>query len=135
MSRGAACRVNRLKILHVSWPFSYSDVADIFSVFGFYRRELMETVTSNLGVIDLILQAGLLVKLVMLILAFMAVSSWAIIFLKRKLLATAAKQNEDFLTGFWGGWSVDESFTKAADFPLSPVAKSFQAAVRELRRA
>lgn len=94
----------------------------------------METNSVQLGVIDLILQAGPLVKFVMLILFVAAVTSWAIIFLKRRLLITAAKQNEGFLHGFWGGWSVDESFTKAADFPLSPVAKSFQAAVRELRK-
>lgn len=94
----------------------------------------MENNAVQLGAIDLILQAGPLVKLVMLVLFFAAVTSWAIILLKRKLLVAAANQNEDFLTGFWGGWSVDESFTKANDYPLSPIAKSFQAAIRELRK-
>jgi biopolymer transport protein TolQ len=94
----------------------------------------MDTAQTHVGLLDLVLQAGPLVKMVMLILFLMSVSTWAIIFLKRKLLITSAKQNEDFLTGFWGGWSIDESFTKAGDYPLSPIAKSFQAAVRELRR-
>ena len=39
-----------------------------------------------------------------------------------------------FLQGFWGGWNLSESFSKAADYPYSPVAKSFQAAIRELRK-
>lgn len=88
----------------------------------------------KMGAIDLILQAGPVVKLVMLVLFLSAVGSWAIIFLKRRLLVTATQQNEGFLTGFWGGWSLDESFTKVSDYPYSPIAKSFQAAVRELRK-
>lgn len=88
----------------------------------------------QLGVLDLILNAGPVVKLVMLFLFGSSVASWAIIFLKRQLLKQAEKQNDGFLHGFWGGWNISEAFTRAADFPLSPVAKSFQGAVRELRK-
>lgn len=88
----------------------------------------------QLSILDLIIQAGPVVKLVMLILLIASVGCILIILLKRKLLSKAERQNEDFLTGFWGGWSLDESFLKAEEFPLSPVAKSFHSAVRELRR-
>lgn len=88
----------------------------------------------QLSVLDLILQAGPVVKLVMLVLLAASIGCIMIILLKRKLLGSAERQNEEFLTGFWGGWSLDESFLKAEDFPLSPVAKSFQSTVRELRR-
>lgn len=83
---------------------------------------------------DLILNAGPVVKLVMLGLFLASVGSWAIILLKRQLLKQAQKQNDQFLQGFWGGWNISEAFTRAADFPFSPVAKSFQSAVRELRK-
>lgn len=88
----------------------------------------------SLSAIDLILNAGWVVKFVMLGLFLASVGSWAIILLKRQLLRQAQKQNEQFLQGFWNGWSISEAFTRASDFPLSPVAKSFQAAIKELRK-
>jgi biopolymer transport protein TolQ len=83
---------------------------------------------------SLIMNAGLVVQAVMLGLFLASVGSWAIILLKRQLLAQATKQNDAFLQGFWGGWNLSESFSRAADYPYSPVAKSFQAAIRELRK-
>ncbi len=88
----------------------------------------------SLSAIDLILNAGWVVKFVMLGLLGASIGSWAIILLKRQLLKQAQKQNDQFLQGFWGGWNLSEAFTRAADYPLSPVAKSFQAAIRELRK-
>jgi biopolymer transport protein TolQ len=88
----------------------------------------------SLSAIDLIYNAGLVVKVIMLGLLFASVGSWAIILLKRQLLKQATRQNDAFLKGFWGGWNLSESFSKAADYPYSPVARSFQAAVRELRK-
>lgn len=93
----------------------------------------MQNPTSH-SAIDLILQASFLVQLVMLGLLAASIACWAIILMKRQLLMQARKQNDQFLQGFWGGWNISEAFTRAADFPLSPVAKSFQAAVRELRK-
>lgn len=88
----------------------------------------------SLSAIDLILNAGWVVKLVMLGLFTASVSSWAIILLKRQLLNQAKKQNELFLNGFWGGWNISEAFSRATDFPLSPIAKSFQTSIRELKK-
>jgi biopolymer transport protein TolQ len=88
----------------------------------------------SLSALDLIWNAGWVVKFVMLGLFSASVTSWAIILLKRQLLKQAQTQNDLFLHGFWGGWNISEAFSKAADYPLSPVAKSFQAAVRELRK-
>ena len=88
----------------------------------------------SLSALDLIYNAGLVVKVIMLGLLFASVSSWAIILLKKNLLKHATRQNDAFLKGFWGGWNLSESFAKASDYPYSPVAKSFQAAIRELRK-
>lgn len=88
----------------------------------------------SLNALDLIKNAGMIVQLIMLGLLAASVSSWAIIFLKRQMLKQAHKQNELFLQGFWGGWSISEAFSRSTDYPMSPVAKSFQAAIRELRK-
>jgi biopolymer transport protein TolQ len=88
----------------------------------------------SLSVLDLIANAGLVVKTILAFLLFASIGSWAIILLKKNLLRHATNQNDAFLKGFWGGWNLSESFAKAADYPFSPVAKSFQAAVRELRK-
>jgi biopolymer transport protein TolQ len=88
----------------------------------------------SLNALDLIYNAGIVVKIIMLGLLLASVGSWAIILLKRQLLRQATNQNDAFLKGFWGGWNLSESFSKAADYPMSPVAKSFQSAVRELRK-
>lgn len=94
----------------------------------------MQNPEISLSAIDLIKNAGLVVQLIMLGLLGASIASWAIIFLKRQMLAQAKKQNDQFLQGFWGGWNLSESFTRSADYPMSPVAKSFQAAIRELRK-
>lgn len=87
-----------------------------------------------MSIIELIFKAGLLVQLVMLLLFSLSVGSWAILFLKRQLLLQADKQNNEFLRGFWGGWTLSEAFSRASDSPLSPVSKCFQSAIRELRK-
>ncbi len=94
----------------------------------------MQNTDMHLNALDLILNAGPIVKLVLLLLFTASVGSWAVILMKRQLLKQAANQNEQFLNGFWGGWNISEAFSRASDYPLSPVARSFQAAIRELRK-
>lgn len=89
----------------------------------------------QLSAIDLIFNAGLVVKFVMLFLFSASVGTWAIILLKRQVLNKAQSQNQQFLNGFWSGWNLSEAFTRAGDYPMSPVAKSFQAAIREIRKS
>lgn len=88
----------------------------------------------SLSAFDLILNAGWVVKFVMFGLFLASVGSWGIVLLKYFSLKHSKRQNDQFLNGFWGGWNISEAFTRAADYPQSPVAKSFQAAVRELRK-
>lgn len=94
----------------------------------------MQAAIQHTGIWDLIWNAGWVVKAVMLFLFMASVRTWGIAWFKRKTLQEAQRQNDQFLQGFWGGWSLSEAFSRAADFPQSPVAKSYQAATRELRR-
>ncbi|WP_294615514.1 protein TolQ [uncultured Gilliamella sp.] len=67
----------------------------------------------NLNIIDLFLQAGLLVQGVMLLLLTFSVMSWAIIFQRSKLLSQARKQIEQFDNSFWAADDLNVLFDKA----------------------
>jgi len=60
-------------------------------------------VNSELSVIDLLLQASLVVQLVMVMLAAASVLSWAIIFGKRKVIHRARAEADRFEKWFWSG--------------------------------
>jgi biopolymer transport protein TolQ len=89
---------------------------------------------AQLGVVDLISEAGIVAKIVLLILLIASVISWAIIFVKWRTLKKATKQNKEFLDVFWHGKSIDEIFGKIDKFPSSPVAAVFKSGVKELRK-
>ncbi|SHO58845.1 protein TolQ [Vibrio quintilis] len=59
--------------------------------------------SAEISILDLFLQAGLLVKLVMLILLGMSVMSWTVIFKRSKALSVAEKQSAAFEDKFWSG--------------------------------
>ncbi|MBI0094494.1 protein TolQ [Gilliamella apicola] len=67
----------------------------------------------NLNIIDLFLQAGLLVQGVMLLLLTFSVMSWAIIFQRTKILGKAKKQIDQFENSFWASEELNMLFDKA----------------------
>jgi biopolymer transport protein TolQ len=75
----------------------------------------------------LILQAGLVVKIVLLILLFFSVFSWAIIIFKHRFLSRAVKETESFLTSFRDIGDSNALFTVAKRFTLSPISNVFKA--------
>ncbi|CAM3798931.1 Biopolymer transport protein ExbB [Vibrio aerogenes CECT 7868] len=59
--------------------------------------------SAEISILDLFLQASLLVKLVMLILLGMSIMSWTVIFKRSKALSVAEKQSAVFEDKFWSG--------------------------------
>lgn len=59
--------------------------------------------SADISILDLFLQAGLLVKLVMLILLGMSIVSWAMIIKRSRVLSQAEKETEVFEDQFWSG--------------------------------
>lgn len=59
--------------------------------------------TADLSIIDLFWNASLLVKLVMLLLLFASVASWAVIFRKRQVLRASITSADAFEKRFWSG--------------------------------
>jgi biopolymer transport protein TolQ len=67
-------------------------------------------VNNELSVIDLILQASLVVQLVVLLLIGASVLSWAIIFRKRTLIGQARQEADRFEAWFWSGVDLGKLF-------------------------
>ncbi|WP_260258820.1 protein TolQ [Vibrio intestinalis] len=59
--------------------------------------------TADISILDLFLQAGFTVKVVMLLLLGMSIVSWAMIIKRSKALSQAAKDAEAFEDKFWSG--------------------------------
>ncbi len=58
---------------------------------------------ADISILDLFLQASLLVKIVMLILLGMSIVSWAMIIKRHKVLSQATRDAEAFEDKFWSG--------------------------------
>lgn len=81
---------------------------------------------------DLILDAGPVVKLVMLILAYFSIVSWAIIFFKFREIHRATKDSSGFLDFFWSKKRLDVIGQGLKDFRHSPLTVLFREAYQEL---
>jgi len=80
----------------------------------------------------LILQASPVVQLVLVILLFFSVFSWAVIFFKRNTLKIASVRSKKFLEVFHKSQNLSEVNEAAKKHKASPLAVLFQAGYREL---
>ncbi|MDH4233338.1 MAG: MotA/TolQ/ExbB proton channel family protein, partial [Nitrospirota bacterium] len=80
----------------------------------------------NQSALQLILQAGYVVKGVLLILLFFSVVSWAIIFYKQRYFAKANKESEKFLQSYRTNKNVTDLYKSTRNLNLSPIANVFK---------
>ncbi|NOY13516.1 MAG: protein TolQ [Deltaproteobacteria bacterium] len=81
---------------------------------------------------DLVLQAGPVVKLVLLILLYFSLVSWAIIFYKFTVVQKAIKESERFLDFFWSKKRFDLVGQGVKEFANSPLATLFREGYHEM---
>ena len=86
----------------------------------------------NINVFKIIAEADPVVQLILLLLVFFSVFSWAIIFFKSKTLKTAFKQSDRFLEAFRRSKSLAEVNEAAKRLRGSPLAAIFLAGNKEL---
>lgn len=84
--------------------------------------------------LQLVLNAGYVVKGILVILLFFSVFSWAIIFYKHRYLSRAAKESEAFLRVFRAGRDTKGLFHTARSLTLSPLANVFRSVYSEENR-
>jgi biopolymer transport protein TolQ len=86
----------------------------------------------ELTVIDLVKQTGIVGKVVLLILLFFSIFSWAIIFYKLKIFKSMKKENERFFEAFLHSNGVKDLFSQAKRFNISPFASLYRAVFTEV---
>lgn len=89
----------------------------------------------NIDLIHMIGNAGVVVQMVMLILLFFSVSSWAIILIKSRYLKRAVKQSAEFTEFFWKSRDLSNAFAKAKQLHGSPLARIFRIGYVELKKS
>lgn len=87
----------------------------------------------SFDVIDLMLQAGIIVKLVLLVLFGFSIVSWAIIVSKWREMRAAARENESFLT-IYREEAFNAAYDGARELEQSPAAVLFVATCDEMGR-
>ncbi len=83
---------------------------------------------------QMILHAGIVVKLVLLVLLAFSVACWAIIFVKLRLLSRARRETESFMELFWENRDLKEIYRASGDLSYSPVAGLFSGGYAEFMR-
>jgi biopolymer transport protein TolQ len=89
---------------------------------------------AQMDYIQIISNASLMVKFVLLLLLFFSVMSWAIIIIKMRYMRKAFKESEIFIDYFWKSRDLASAFTKAKQLRGSPVARIFKIGYTELRK-
>jgi biopolymer transport protein TolQ len=86
----------------------------------------------DLSFVAMFIEADIIVKAVMLILAVASVWSWAVIFEKQGQFMKLTGQAKRFEHDFWAGRSLDELYQTFKDRP-EPMARVYSAAMKEFR--
>jgi biopolymer transport protein TolQ len=83
------------------------------------------------SILDMVINASFMVQFVLLALLFFSVVSWAIIFMKFRLLKKARKENGTFLEMYMKSGKLSEVFSISNKFVNSNLAKVFRAGYAE----
>ena len=93
------------------------------------------TVTQDLSIIGLVLNASILVQLVMLALLLASLFSWYYVFIKRFQLKRAGRQADDFEKQFWSGAELSALYHRAnASRDAGSLERIFEAGFREFTK-
>ena len=87
------------------------------------------------GIFHMLINAGPVVKFVLLLLFFFSVTSWAIILIKYRYIRRAYRESVDFIDLFWQCRNLSDAFSKAKVLGLSPVARIFTSGYTEMKKS
>ncbi len=90
--------------------------------------------TFNASLFDMVVSAGVVVKLVLLVLLIFSVISWAIILMKYFNIRKVTKENELFLSAYMKSTKLSEILPDAKRFRDSTLAEVFRAGYMELAK-
>ena len=89
---------------------------------------------AEIDLVHMITNAGTVVQLVLLLLLFFSVTSWAIIIVKYRYIKRSFKQSTEFTDFFWKSRDLSNAFAKAKQLHGSPLARIFRIGYLELKK-
>jgi biopolymer transport protein TolQ len=89
---------------------------------------------AQIDLIHMIGNASFIVQLVLVLLLFFSVTSWAIILIKYRYIKKAFKQTAEFTEFFWKSRDLSNAFSRAKQLHGSPVARIFRIGYVELKK-
>ena len=85
-------------------------------------------------IIQMFANAGLVVKIVLMVLVLFSIISWAIIFMKWRFFRNAQQETAYFLDLFWGSADLAGIYKESNELLFSPVARLYKAGYSEIKR-
>jgi len=110
--------------MNTEWLISILSITGAFSAETAFKNDIFQ----------MFIHAGLVVKIVLLILVIFSVISWAIIFIKWRFFRNARRETNYFLDLFWGNSEIGNVYKESDSLIFSPVAQLFRAGYSELMR-
>jgi biopolymer transport protein TolQ len=89
---------------------------------------------SEMDIIQILGNAGLMVRFVLLLLLFFSVMSWTIIIIKWRYIHRAFRQSAQFTDYFWKSRDLAGAYAKAKQLTACPLARIFRIGYMELRK-
>jgi biopolymer transport protein TolQ len=90
--------------------------------------------SSGSGIVDMVLSAGAVVKVVLIILVLLSIACWTVILLKHRVMRKASKESSRFLTLFWNSKNLAKVFQESKKMRASSLAEVFRVGYLELGR-
>ena len=91
--------------------------------------------SSEIDIVAVFFNAGFVVQLVLLVLLFFSITSWAIILIKLRTIGKAYRESSRFVDYFWKSRDLSNTFVKAKQMKFSPLARIFRVGYLELKRS
>lgn len=89
---------------------------------------------TQINLIQMVSNAGLMVQFVLLLLLFFSITSWAIILIKYRYIKRAYRESAAFTELFWKSRDLSNAYRQAKDLQGSPIARIFRIGYVELKK-
>ncbi len=89
---------------------------------------------SEIDIIQLLGNAGLMVRMVLFLLLFFSIMSWTIILIKWRYIHRALKESASFVDYFWKSRDLASAYNRAKQLEACPMARIFRIGYSELKR-
>ena len=88
----------------------------------------------TIDIVQMFVNASLMVQFVLLLLVFFSIASWTIILIKYRYIKRAFNESAYFIDFFWKSRDLSDAFAKAKELQSSPVARIFRIGYMELKK-